>query len=145
MARIFVHTHGKAREKAYMSLIQKYSQRLSGRGVTLISHSDRLTHAAYLEKLRIAADNGELILLDEAGPSGTTDWLLEQWKAWKLKSKSIHLAIGPVDGFEEGAVSEHETLSLGPLTMTYEMAAVVLLEQLYRASEIERGSPYHRD
>jgi len=29
--------------------------------------------------------------------------------------------------------------------MTYEMAAVVLLEQLYRASERDRGSPYHRD
>ena len=31
---------------------------------------------------------------------------------------------------------EHEKLGLGPLTMTYEMAAVVLLEQLYRCSEI---------
>jgi 23S rRNA pseudoU1915 N3-methylase RlmH len=34
---------------------------------------------------------------------------------------------------------------LGSLTMTYEMAAVVLLEQLYRASEIEKGSAYHRE
>ena len=58
---------------------------------------------------------------------------MEKW------CETIHLAVGPVDGWENRFTSEHDTLGLGPLTMTYEMAAVVLLEQLYRASEIERG------
>jgi len=139
MARIVVHTHGKAREKGYASLIHKYAERLEGRGVKLITHSEKLDHDAYLEKL--TAQSGRLILLDENGESGTTAWMVERWKAWKVASETIHLAIGPVDGFQ---VDGFETMSLGPLTMTYEMAAVVLLEQLYRASEIERGSPYHR-
>ena len=71
--------------------------------------------------------------------------IITNWQKWKLSNKSTHLAIGPVDGFTEAFTSKHSTISLGPLTMTYEMAAVVLLEQLYRASEIERGSAYHRD
>ena len=145
MARIVVHTHGKAREKGYSHLINKYSERLDGRGVTLIAHSDRLNHEAYVSKVESAAANGSLILLDENGESGTTEWMVGKWKQWRLSDATIHLAIGPVDGFESNVVEQHETISLGPLTMTYEMAAVVLLEQLYRASEIERGSPYHRD
>ena len=145
MARIVVHTHGKAREKGYSHLINKYSERLDGRGVTLIAHSDRLNYEAYVSKVESAAANGSLILLDENGESGTTEWMVGKWKHWRLSDATIHLAIGPVDGFESDVVEQHETISLGPLTMTYEMAAVVLLEQLYRASEIERGSPYHRD
>ena len=145
MARIVVHTHGKAREKGYSHLIQKYAERLENRGVTLVPHSDRLSHDAYASKIEESASNGILILLDENGAGGSTEWMFANWQKWKLSSKSTHLAIGPVDGFTEAFTSKHSTISLGPLTMTYEMAAVVLLEQLYRASEIERGSAYHRD
>ena len=145
MARIVVHTHGKAREKGYSHLINKYAARLDSRGVTLIAHSDRLDHDAYVSKIEDAASNGTLILLDETGQIGDTLWMLENWKSWRLSNTAIHLAIGPVDGFNTEVISRHEAISLGPLTLTYEMAAVILLEQLYRASEIERGSPYHRD
>ena len=145
MARIVVHTHGKAREKGYSHLINKYSERLEARGVTLLAHSDRLEHDTYVSKIEDAASNGTLILLDEDGDTGDTEWMLENWKAWRLSNTTIHLAIGPVDGFNTEVLSRHETISLGPLTLTYEMAAVVLLEQLYRSSEIDRGSPYHRD
>jgi len=145
MARIVVHTHGKAREKGYVHLIRKYAERLEARGVTLSSHSDRLDHDAYIDKITQAASNGHLILLDENGESGTTNWFVGKWSEWRLSTESIHLAIGPVDGFNSEVTLAHETISLGPMTLTYEMAAVILLEQLYRASEIERGSPYHRD
>ena len=113
--------------------------------MTLIAHPDRLDHDAYISKIESASTNGNLILLDEGGEGGTTEWMLKNWKRWRLSDSTTHLAIGPVDGFESAVISKHATISLGLLTMTYEMAAVVLLEQLYRASEIERGSPYHRD
>jgi 23S rRNA (pseudouridine1915-N3)-methyltransferase len=144
VARINVHLHGKAREGAYTTLIETYSTRLSGRGVNLIRHSGKLKLNEYFSKLEKEVAGGKLILLDENGSSITTERFVKRWNEWRGGSETIHLAIGPVDGWGENPEIMHEKLSLGPLTMTYEMAAVVLLEQLYRSSEIERGSSYHR-
>ena len=145
MARIVVHIHGKARVGAYSHLIDMYGERLEGRGVRLIRHPSRMDHDAYQNRLLKDSENGVLILLDERAPSISTKDLVQRWNQWRSGAKTIHLAVGPVDGWRDEFSSKHDTLGLGPLTMTYEMAAVVLLEQLYRASEIERGSNYHRD
>ena len=144
MGRIVVHTHGRPRERSYGRLVDIYCERLTSHGLKFRQHSEKLNHDQYLTKLQSAAAGDTLILLDENGESGSTEWFVEQWKKWKLSDSNTHLAIGPVDGFEKSVVEAHQTMGLGPMTMTYEMAAVVLLEQLYRASEVERGSPYHR-
>ncbi|MEC7390724.1 MAG: 23S rRNA (pseudouridine(1915)-N(3))-methyltransferase RlmH [Candidatus Thermoplasmatota archaeon] len=142
MARINVHLHGKARDGAYSTLIDTYSTRLEGRGVNLIRHSGKLSLDEYISKLQ--KEKGNLILLDENGPSISTEQFVKKWNLWRSGSNTVHLAIGPVDGWGGNIEIVHEKLGLGPMTMTYEMAAVVLLEQLYRSSEIERGSNYHR-
>ena len=144
MARIVVHIHGKARVSAYSHLIDMYGERLEGRGVRLIRHPSRMDHDVYQNRLLKDSENGVLILLDERAPSVSTKDLVQRWNQWRGGAKTIHLAVGPVDGWRDEFSNKHDTLGLGPLTMTYEMAAVVLLEQLYRASEIERGSNYHR-
>ena len=122
-----------------------YGERLEGRGVRLIRHPSRMDHDVYQNRLLKDSENGVLILLDERAPSISTKDLVQRWNQWRGGAKTIHLAVGPVDGWRDEFSNKHDTLGLGPLTMTYEMAAVVLLEQLYRASEIERGSGYHRD
>ena len=54
-----------------------------------------------------------------------------------------HLVIGPSDGFGKIAIG-YRGLSLSKMTMQHELAAVVLLEQLYRAAAMNEGKPYHR-
>ena len=63
-----------------------------------------------------------------------------------LSGGQTNLAVGPPDGFsDELKESADQLISLSDLTLTHEMAAALLMEQLYRASEINRGSSYHRN
>ncbi len=63
----------------------------------------------------------------------------------KLGSQRLVFVIGGADGLSPKIKSTaHFCFSLSPLTFTHEMARLLLLEQLYRASAIAQGSPYHR-
>lgn len=50
---------------------------------------------------------------------------------------------GPYGLSDEVLDKAAEVLSLGPGTLPHELARVVLLEQVYRAMSILRGTPYH--
>jgi 23S rRNA (pseudouridine1915-N3)-methyltransferase len=53
--------------------------------------------------------------------------------------------IGGADGLPPEALgAARERLSLGRMTLPHRLARLVLLEQLYRASSIVHGEPYHR-
>ncbi len=53
--------------------------------------------------------------------------------------------IGGADGIP-AAISKAATerMSLGRMTLAHRIARIVLLEQIYRATTILRGEPYHR-
>mgnify|MGYP002824907391 CR=1 FL=1 len=54
------------------------------------------------------------------------------------------LCIGPAEGFTDNLRRRASLLSLSELTLPHQLARVVLAEQVYRASEIRRGSGYHK-
>lgn len=86
-----------------------------------------------------------LVLLDGRGKSLSSEGLAG-WLAARRDSgqQTLVLAIGPADGWSEGARAQAQTLlSLGPMTLSHELARVVLLEQIYRAFTILAGHPYH--
>ena len=123
--------------------ISDYANRLSGEGVSLSEHRNRTDPEAYLKSIVEKAGNNNVIVLEEKGEILDSMGYAEKLKKWRLSSSDIHLVVGPPGGF--GEYSEGmSSLSLGLITLPHELAAVVLLEQLYRASTIIKGLPYHR-
>ena len=82
-------------------------------------------------------------MLEEKGEILDSMGYSEKMKKWRLSSNDVHLVVGPPGGFGDYSKGM-SSLSLGLITLPHELAAVVLLEQLYRASTIIKGLPYHR-
>jgi len=93
------------------------------------------------------AKNHKVILLDPLGKLCTSEEFSESMYNWLEEGGSrLTFVIGGADGLppdlKEGR--RKGLLSLGKLTFTHQWARVLLAEQIYRASEIRKGSGYHK-
>lgn len=63
----------------------------------------------------------------------------------KLEEQGTRLAfaIGGPEGLPQ-PLRQGEMLSFSKLTFTHQVVRLILVEQIYRALEIARGSPYHK-
>jgi 23S rRNA (pseudouridine1915-N3)-methyltransferase len=87
----------------------------------------------------------QVVLLDGSGTRWSSDQLAGQLDAWRLDARDRALIIGGAAGVASAVRARAGTVwSLGPLTLPHELARVIVAEQLYRASTILRGEPYHR-
>ena len=85
------------------------------------------------------------ILLDSRGQQLTSeDFAARIGRLRDDGTQRLVLAIGPADGWSPTAHQRADLLlSLGRLTLPHQLARVVLAEQLYRATTILTGHPYH--
>lgn len=86
-----------------------------------------------------------LISLDSKGMSLSSPQLALRLTSWiEAPGQNPCFLLGGADGLAPNLVAQSSfVLSLGPLTLPHELARIVLLEQLYRASTIIHNHPYH--
>jgi 23S rRNA (pseudouridine1915-N3)-methyltransferase len=86
------------------------------------------------------------VLLDPEGSEWTSQQLAKEIQRWQDGgTKEVTFIVGGPDGVSaELAARADKRWSLSRLTLTHEMARVVLLEQLYRAYTIMHGLPYQK-
>jgi 23S rRNA (pseudouridine1915-N3)-methyltransferase len=96
--------------------------------------------------LAAAPKGAALVLLDERGPSATSEeWAADIGRARDASQPSYAVAIGGPDGLDPSLrAAAHRIVSFGAMTWPHQLVRVMASEQLYRAMTILAGHPYHR-
>jgi len=149
--RICVLAVGKLRDGPMKGLYADYAGRLPWKLQTT-EIADRNNDPPKMrvrregEELRRRLPGGPLIALDETGTDLTSEAfaaLLGQWR--DNGADTVSFAIGGADGHCPDTLSMADrVLSFGNATWPHQMVRGMLAEQLYRASTILNGHPYHR-
>lgn len=133
---------GRTRRAEARALVDEYVARISryaGAEVTEL----RETSDAALRKLKLAA--GATIVLLDAGGKQFDSMRFAKWIGGLRDhgAREIVFLCGDAKGFpEELRQRAAQSISLSALTMSHELARVMLVEQVYRAFTILAGHPY---
>ena len=145
---------GKTRNEHLRALIDEYLKRLtrwvrcevtelgaakaSARGEGIEEEGKRISDALRSDSF--------IVLLDVEGREWSSEELAAQFEHWQMSgTKEIAFVIGGHDGVSEEVKRRAQIhWSLSRLTLTHEMARLLLVEQIYRAYTIIHGLPYQK-
>lgn len=142
MMKIRLFMLGRTHRPECRSLVDAYAKRIkqyAGIEVTEL----RETSSAALRKVKFVAGT-TIVLLDDSGKQFNS----MQFAKWLggLRDRGVRELVflcGGAEGFpEELRKAASHSISLSALTMSHELARVVLAEQIYRAFTILAGHPY---
>ncbi|MBR2520320.1 MAG: 23S rRNA (pseudouridine(1915)-N(3))-methyltransferase RlmH [Selenomonadaceae bacterium] len=138
---------GKLKEKFLVDGVAEYLKRLrkfATIDVREIPECRTLDEEAQ-KLLSLVPQNSWLCVLDVSGTELTSEEFAEKISALNLSGVSnLTFAIGGAFGLgEELRQAADFRLSLSQMTLTHQMARLVLVEQIYRAFKINRHEPYH--
>ncbi|MGI9035328.1 MAG: 23S rRNA (pseudouridine(1915)-N(3))-methyltransferase RlmH [Pyrinomonadaceae bacterium] len=142
---------GKTRDKNWRALQEEYLQRLSHFvkfEITelreIVARESKLSESKRI--LENVNHSSFVCLLNVAGKQISSPQLAEIIEMWQNRGfKEIAFVIGGQNGVSAEVVERaDDNLSLSGLTLTHEMARVVLIEQLYRAFTIIKWFPYQK-
>lgn len=133
----------------YRTLLKKYARvELTAVAEAKYGKNADLVRLLDLEAERITArlKGGYLTALDVDGKSFDTPGLAAELQRLQSHGRSLlEFVIGGPFGLAPSLKAMADLrLSLSPMTMSHQITRVVLLEQLYRACDINAGGRYHK-
>ena len=109
------------------------------------SDDDAKVRAAEAELLLKRTEGCTRVALDDQGRAQTSEELCARLFKLVARGKPLAFLIGGATGHGEAVLrAADDTWSLSPLTLPHKLAVCVLCEQLYRATQIDAGGPYHK-
>jgi len=138
--RLHIIARGKIGRSAEADLVQRYVKRIQW-PLTITELPDRGG------TVPIAAPGSRTVMLDENGAymgSMEIAQTLDQWRRDGVRE--ARFLIGAADGFDAAERAGADLLiAFGKATWPHLLARAMLAEQLYRATSILAGHPYHRE
>lgn len=156
MLTLTIAAVGRLRKGPQAELIADYIDRATqtGRGLGIgplrvveVEDKKGAGQAGEAEALRRAIPSGAVVVaLDERGKVLTSPKFADQIAGWRDQGRAdLCFLIGGADGLDPALRAEADlALSFGSMVWPHMLARVMLAEQLYRATSILAGSPYHR-
>ena len=158
--RITIAAIGRLKAGPERALLDRYVERLNAAGRKLAlslairevpesragSAATRMTQES--EALLTALpQKATLVALEEKGKNLDSRAFAERIGGWRDSGvEDLAFAIGGADGHGPGLLARAELrLAFGALTWPHQLVRILLAEQLYRASTIIAGHPYHRE
>lgn len=145
---IFADSH-----KHFSDAISEYTKRL-GKKIELIelkpvkkwTPEQIISAETKLISEKLSREQGYKIALSPNGKNISTEQFWEIIEQQKNSGNKIILGIGWANGLDYSLLQNtiNLELSLGKMVLPHSLALTVLLEQIYRCSEIEKGSGYHK-
>ena len=85
------------------------------------------------------------LALDERGKDLTSEDFAGVLARYRDEARDVAFVIGGPDGLDPGFLAGADRrLRFGAMTLPHQLVRVLLAEQLYRATTILTGHPYHR-
>lgn len=157
--RIALAAIGRMKAGPERELVARYLDRAVASGKPLaLSHFDTIElaesragsasarKAEEAKALRAALPQGILVTLDERGKAMTSEAFAALLLRWRDEGRpAASFVIGGADGLDpDFARSADMMLSFSPMVWPHQLVRIMLAEQLYRATTILSGHPYHR-
>ncbi len=141
MYKIKIATVGKTKESWLQEGLEEYAKRLKPFATIewiLTKTSEKLKQFLKEETSYVCLDpKGKLYSSEQF-----SHFLIDQLQA---HGSRITFVIGNAEGLPPEIRQDAATLiSFSPITFTHQMTRLILIEQIYRAIEIDRGSAYHK-
>ncbi len=144
---------GKKHETWILEGLERYQKRLKKPfdvEWVLLPHSSKNGLEARQNESQVLFDrlkpNDYVILLDETGQTLDSPALSSQFTELFTSARSVVLVIGGAYGVDERLKQRADFVwSLSPLVFPHQLVRLILIEQVYRAQEIESGGPYHHE
>jgi 23S rRNA (pseudouridine1915-N3)-methyltransferase len=138
--KLHIVARGKMGRCAEADLIERYAKRLTW-PFAMTELPDAGGKAPVLPPASI------IVALDETGEQLGSAALAKRLETWRdAGTRECRFLIGAADGLSaEERESATLLLSFGRATWPHMLARAMLVEQLYRATSIIAGHPYHRE
>jgi len=138
--KIKILSVGKTKENWLEAALDLYIKRLRAQAVI---ECQWFKTSAQLEAA-LMAESG-VVCLDQNGEEltslGFSKFLVQKLEGFGSR---LTFVIGDDLGLPPALKNKFPLISLSKLTFTHQMARLILLEQIYRAFEIAKSSPYHK-